>query len=543
MSTEIAGMLGLDHADSVALLRRQTEMLELIADGRPLTDVLTGIAATLEELVPECRCSVLLLDPLSATLHHGAAPSLPDSYSAGVDGMAIGADAGSCGTAAYLGLAVVAEDIDTDPRWVDFRDLARRHDLRACWSTPIRGRSGVLGTFAVYHARTHRPSRREQRLVAQLTHLASVAIEHDRLFGALAESEERFRRAFEDNAIGMALTDLDRALVRVNGAMRELLGRTDADLIGADLDTLFKPILGTGPAGEPRAHYEATAETADGRTLDLAVAISPVRGAAGVPVHLSVNVLDVTQRRAAEGERRRRQEAEFARTAAEVASRAKSDFVSALGHELRTPLQAITGFTELLGTLDLPPERRMAALEHIGSASAHILAMVDDVLDVARIEAGALPVQLTDVALGPLVADVLAMLEPLAAAERVRVRCAAADVVVRADGRRLKQVLLNLVGNAIRYNQAGGTVLVCAAPAGGDVVVTVRDSGVGIAEEHLDRLFTPFDRLGADRDEGVGLGLPLARGLVEAMAGRLQVDSTADVGTTVTVTLAAVPAR
>ena len=162
-------------------------------------------------------------------------------------------------------------------------------------------------------------------------------------------------------------------------------------------------------------HYEATARHADGRTIDLAVAASVVSGTNGVPVNLSVNLLDITQRRAAERERRARLEAEVARAAAEAASRAKSEFVAALNHELRTPLQAITGFTELLRTLDLPPDRRQAALEHIGAATEHVLSMVDDLLDIAKIEADALPIRVEPVELRGLLDEVLALLAPLAA--------------------------------------------------------------------------------------------------------------------------------
>lgn len=536
--TSIDGELGLGHSDSVALLRRQTAILELIAAGAPLADVLTGVAIALEDLVPGCRCSVLLLDAGGATLHHAAAPSLPAEYSASIDGMRIGADAGSCGTAAYLGVAVVAEDVTTDPRWPRFRAVADRHALRSCWSTPIHGRAGVVGTFAVYHDRAHRPSEREQLLVERLTHLASVAIDHARLFGALTESEERFRRAFADNAVGMALAEPDGAVTRVNDAMCTLLGCAEDALLGLRLDALF-PRPAAGPAGQ----YETQVRHRDGRRLHLAVAVSPVRGADGQPVHLCVNVLDLTQRRAAERERRRRHEAEVARTAAEAASRAKSDFVAALGHELRTPLQAITGFTELLRTLDLPAERRAAALEHIESASAHILSMVGDVLDVARIEAGALPLHLSRLDVHAVVVDVLALLEPLAAAERVTLAETGPVAVVHADPRRCRQVLLNLVTNAIRYNRPGGAVRVTVAPhtdeVPAEVTVTVCDTGVGMPANHLARLFTPFDRLGADDDQGVGLGLPLARGLTAAMGGRLVVDSTVGTGTTVRVTLPA----
>ncbi|WP_326959601.1 sensor histidine kinase [Amycolatopsis sp. NBC_01286] len=517
--------------DTEALLRAQSGVLERIAGGAPLAEVLTEVATTLERLMPGCHCSILLLDLESATLHHGAAPSLPAAYSEGIDGLPIGRDAGSCGAAAYLGVPVIAEDVTTDPRWVRFRDLAGAHRLRSCWSTPIRGRAGVVGTFAVYHERTHQPAPRERDLVDRLTHLASVAIDHDTLFGALADSEERFRRAFDDNVTGMAITGPDGAVTRTNEALRDLLGRTEFELLGARLDELLTP------AGEPAAPYEATLRHPDGRTLDLVVSVSPVAGPDGRPVRLIANVLDVTQRRAAERERRGRREAEVARRAAEQASRAKTDFVAALGHELRTPLQAVTGFTELLGSLDLPPERRRAALEHINGAAGHILAMVDDVLDVARIEARALPLHPVDIDVTAVVAEVLSLLEPLAGAEGVHLRDESGPATAHCDERRLKQVLLNLAGNAVRYNRTGGTVTITTRTEADAVVVTVADRGRGIAPEHLERLFTPFDRLGVDTDQGVGLGLPLAKGLTEAMGGRLAVASVAGEGTTVEVRL------
>lgn len=528
----------LDPVDSITLLTWQTRTLKQIATGVPLAEVLTGIARTLEDLLPGSYCSVLLLDSDRRTLRHGAAPTLPAEYSAAIDGLTIGADAGSCGAAAYEGHPVVATDTQDDVRWERFRPLADRFGLRACWSTPIRGRGGIIGTFAVYHSSPHLPTPREEHLVGRLTHLASVAIDHDGLLSALTASEEHFRRAFEDNAVAMALADLDGGLTRVNRPLRTLLGRTEADLLGSSLDELFTGRLG-GDGGDRHDQYEATTTTVDGRPLDVVVAVSPIRGAGGMPHALSVNVLDVTARRAAERERRRRVDAEIAQHAAESANRAKTDFVSALGHELRTPLQAITGFTELISTLDLDGVRRADALDHITAAADHILSMVDDVLDIARIEANALPLSLARVDLAHVVDDVFAMLEPLAAAERVTL---ASDpptdpVYMYADERRVRQVLLNLVANAIRYPGSNGAVQVGWAVSAHRVRIAVRDHGVGIATENLDRLFTPFDRLGADSEEGIGLGLPLARGLTEAMGGTLEVDSELDVGTTVTVIL------
>lgn len=548
----------LGHADSLDLLARQTTVLELIASGAALPTVLTAVTVALEELIPGSRCSVLLLDGPAGTLHHGAAPTLPPAYSAAIDGMVIGAEAGSCGAAAHLDTEIVAQDIALDPRWDHFRDLALPHGLRSCWSSPIRGHAAdpvpqVLGTFAVYHGAAHLPSARERRLVERFTHLASVAIEHARLYGALAESEERFRRAFEDTAVGMALTDLEGRFSRVNRALRQMLGRSEQELLATDLVSLLPPDAREAGAAALRApavgaassdQFETVLLRPDDEPVPAAVTAAVVRGADGTPLYLSVNVLDLTARRAAERERLARRVAQGAADLAEQSNRAKSDFLSALSHELRTPLQAITGFTELLGTLDLTAERRSAALGHIAGASSHILSLVDDVLDIAKIEARALPLRTEDVDLETLVGEVVDLLEPLAADRRI-VLCGRPMMgSVRADSRRLRQVLINLVTNGVRYNHPDGRVQVTAdgGPGPGAVVVVrVADTGPGIPAGLIDRLFVPFDRLGADHgpEPGVGLGLALARGLTEAMGGRLSVRSTVGRGTTMEVRLPA----
>lgn len=404
--------------DAVALLDAHTFVMERIAAGAPLSSVLDAVAIMIDEVMPGARCSILLLD--AGRLRHGAAPHLPRAYNEAIDGIAIGPSAGSCGTAAFLDEPVVAEDVTSDSHWVDFRDLAARHGLRACWSTPIRGQRGVLGTFAVYHDRPFTPSPRDEAIVRRISHLASIAIEHDELFR----------------------------------------------------------------------------------------------------------------------ERQARSRAEEAQHAAVTASRAKSAFIATFSHELRTPLQAITGFIELLQTLDLPPERRRDALDRMDRAASHILTLVEDSLDIARIEAGALRLHLAPTDPVPIIDDVLDILRPLAEPRHITLlRSTTAGGSVLADGTRLRQVLLNVVGNAVRYAGERAHVSVDVDAT----TVTVRDDGPGISPAMQELLFVPFQRLGdgdADRS-GAGLGLVLARNLVELMGGTLRLHSEVGVGTTVEIVLAA----
>ena len=420
----MGGVTVLSGDEATAVLDRQTSVMEQLASGARLTDVLEGIVVALEELIPGSRCSVLLLDD-DGVLRHGAAPTLPSAYSDAIDGLEPGPLAGSCGTAVHLGRQVVAADVSSDPRWEPFRELAVEHDIGACWSSPIRSQSRIVGTFAVYDRRPHEPDERERELVRRFTHLASIAVAHD---GAASEREAR---------------------------------------------------------------------------------------------HV----------------------AELARQSAERANHAKSQFVTSLSHELRTPLQSITGFTESLKTLDLSPERRQHALDGISYASAHILSIVDDVLDLARTEAGAMPIALERVDAAGVAAATVALTQPLAAARGITVECVGPPVEVIADRRRLQQVLLNLVSNALRFSTSD-TVVTIRTEAGiqcppGAARVHVIDQGPGIPDDLLARLFVPFDRLGADagREGGAGLGLVLAKRLTEAMGGLLDLDSTVGFGTHVTVTL------
>ena len=177
-----------------ALLSDQKRVLEMIAGGAPLGETLDSLLRLIEGQSADMLCSILLLDSDGVHLRHGAAPSLPKSFAQSADGLAIGPQAGSCGTAAFRREPVVVEDIATDPLWEGGRELAAAHSLRACWSTPIfDAQQRVLGTFAVYHRTPARPNERHLQLIEIVTHIAAVAISKQREELALRESELRHR--------------------------------------------------------------------------------------------------------------------------------------------------------------------------------------------------------------------------------------------------------------------------------------------------------------------------------------------------------------
>jgi CheY-like chemotaxis protein/anti-sigma regulatory factor (Ser/Thr protein kinase) len=233
----------------------------------------------------------------------------------------------------------------------------------------------------------------------------------------------------------------------------------------------------------------------------------------------------------------------LAKEEAERANETKSRFLSHLSHELRTPLAAILGFAELLLRRGKVGEEERVWTEHILDGGRHLLALVNELLEVSRIDAGKLALAVEPVDVRSTVDDVLNLAAPLAAGRGIRLEARnGEDLAVRADPLRLRQILLNLVSNAIKYNRDAGTVTVSIAPgADGAVRVAVTDTGAGIPPEALGRLFNPFERLGADEQpvEGSGLGLVVAKGLVEAMQGRLHVESEVGTGTTFTIELPA----
>ncbi|MEH0638924.1 PAS domain S-box protein [Streptomyces bottropensis] len=528
--------------DAFALLHRHAEILELVARGVPLQEVLDSIIIALEELIPDAYCSILLLDRSGTTLHHGAAPHLSLEYLRDIDGLRVGPLAGSCGSAAHFNTRVIVEDLRDDPRWTEFRASAVHAGLAACWSTPVAGQSGdPVGTFAVYHREPHRPSHRELRLVDRFTYLASVAIEHSKLVGNLVDSEELFRRSFEDNAVGMALIDLDRTVRRINRAMTKLTGFTEDELIGQSIAVLFEPSDESEAAAAfsvtPSHHQDerVTRQTRlkhrDGHFLPVEATSSLVHGIDGEPRLMALNVLDLTARRSAERAVRERREAEVARRTAEEHGRAKSELLTAVSHEIRTPLQAITGFTELLSTLDLDGARRKEALTQINLAAKHLLDIVTDVLDISRVEAEVLPLQIESVRVFDAVRDAFDLIGPEASTRNVDL-CAQADsgLTVLADRRRLVQIMLNLIGNAVRHGCEGGRVEVIGRVDGDTIELRVDDDGPGIPAGLLPHLFTPFYRGTAADVDGYGLGLVLASGLATAMGGELSAQNIPDRG-------------
>jgi len=251
----------------------------------------------------------------------------------------------------------------------------------------------------------------------------------------------------------------------------------------------------------------------------------------GTPTSILGYDQEVTARRAAEEALKRAQEE------ADRANQAKSEFLSRMSHELRTPLNAILGFAQLL-EMDSLNDKQRESIAFILKGGHHLLGLINEVLDIARIEAGRLSLSPEPVSAREVVQESLDLVGPLAAEMGIHLDVLATAVPERnilADRQRIKQVLLNLLANAIKYNRKGGRVtLSCAEPEAGRLRIEVSDTGPGISPDKMARLFTPFERLGAEGTsiQGTGLGLALSKRLVEAMGGTLDVESAVAKGST-----------
>ena len=392
----------------------RSRTLELLAGNMPLSELLENIVLGVESFNTEMRCSILLLDEEGKHLSNGAAPNLPEFYSEAIEGLAIGAGVGSCGTAAFTGERVIVEDISTHPYWAPFAELAASAGLGSCWSEPIKSATGkVLGTFAIYHQQAIAPSDSDISLIEKAARLASLAIERK-------QSEQL--------------------------------------------------------------------------------------------------LLDTKQ-------------------AAESANNAKSDFLASMSHELRTPLNAILGFSQILDMAPDMSEENKSHIKEIDSAGEHLLALINDMIDLTRIETGNMELSLEPVVIKSIMQDTLTMATPIALKHNIKIintKSCDLDIAVRADNVRLRQVLINLLSNAIKYNRPEGSVTLSCSKSSDNVRISVTDTGLGIPEGKQSRLFIAFDRIGKEGGnvEGTGIGLVITQNLVEAMGGNIGFESTEGQGST-----------
>ncbi len=366
---------------------------------------------------------------------------------------------------------------------------------------------------------------------------------------ALRESEERWKLALDSSGDGVWEWDLDSGVESFSPRFAEMYGFAPGEIeclsesfvsrVHPDDETLRRWHRDEHLAGRtPRYVSEHRVRCKDGSwKWVLARGMVIKRDAQGQPLRMIVTHTDITNAKDAEALRR-------ARDQAESADRAKTELLSHVSHELRTPLNGVLGFAQLLEQAEDLPAQYRPWVARILSSGRHLLGVVDDLLDLSSAQSGGMRLAFVTLDPVPVLQDAWSMLAERAHEAGVAyVPCQPndTDLAVVADRQRLRQVFANLLSNAIKYNRPGGRVEVSAARAGTRVELQIVDTGLGMNEAQLERIFRPFERLGVEASgiPGTGLGLALSRQLVEAMGGEVRVASARGRGTTFTVALRA----
>ncbi len=368
----------------------------------------------------------------------------------------------------------------------------------------------------------------------------------------LRASEERFRNAFDFAPLGMALISFSGEFIQVNDALCRLLGEPRDGLmrrrhmeltLEADRDHESQRLHDLERSPNGLVQFEKRYRRLDdGQTLWTLVSVSLLKDGGQPTCHL-YQIHDLSEQKKAAEHLAALAEERLRREASELASASKSEFLSRVSHEMRTPLNAVIGFAQLLQLRQEASEDSKTKMyaDHIRAAGEHLLALVSDLLDINRAAQGSLKLELRTVKLSGVVDEAMRFLQPDATAHGIRVETDVdTDLLVMADPQRLRQVVLNLGSNAVKYNRQGGTVkLRTERKSAAHVALVIEDQGIGMTSEQLERLFQPFDRLGAERTKiaGTGLGLVIARSMVTEMGGTLSVTSTPRIGTSVTLEL------
>ena len=380
--------------------------------------------------------------------------------------------------------------------------------------------------------RTAQLSMANEELEIARTHLEARVRERT---ATLAESEARLKAILDHTSTVVFLKDTAGHYLLVNKQFERLFCVSQESTRGKTAYELFDREIADSSSADDRKvletgqqfEFEDTAEQSDGTHTYISRKF-PLLDSAGNCYAVCGIATDITERARTE------KALKAAKEEADRASQTKSEFLSRMSHELRTPMNAILGFAQLL-ELDQLTTDQHESVDHIIRGGRHLLELINEILDISRIEAGRLALSIEPVEFGEVFRETINLMGPLAADRDLRLSsspiCAS---YILADRQRLKQVLINLVSNAIKYNRIGGSVTIFCTAVNERLRIEIKDTGAGIPADRISELFTPFARLGAERSavEGTGLGLAVARRLVEAMDGAIGVESASGKGST-----------
>jgi PAS domain S-box-containing protein len=545
MSTGVRKAADKAQESPEALARLDVKVLAMVMAHAALPEILDTLCTNIEKHHSGLLCSVLLLDADGKTLRHGAGPSLPKEYCQSIDGVQIGACAGSCGTAAYRRQPVIVSDIATDPLWADFRHLALPHGLRACWSTPIASQDGsILGTFAVYYREPRTPDEEHLQLIAHATHLAAVAMEWDRAQAELRSAENRYRTLVERLPAVTYVAELGPCgrWHYVSPQIESMIGFSPSDWLSDSsnwINRIHAEDRESTLAAEERfqknrdlyqAEYRMFAR--DGRVLWFRDEAVMLPTSEDQPSLMQGVMYDITERKRLEDQLLHSQKME-----------AVGLLAGGVAHDFNNLLMLIQAHNERLRggfAADAPAQKESLGIEHAVTRAASLTGRL-----LAFSRKQVLQPQVMD--LNAVLSEVAKMLDRLIE-KNITLRVVPAPRLgpVKADPSQVEQLIMNLAVNARDAMPEGGELRIetrnaeigAAHPRlrdgvrpGRYVMLIVSDTGVGMDSETQAHMFEPFFTT-KEPGKGTGLGLPIVYGVVKQTGGWTHVDSRPGQGTT-----------
>lgn len=564
----------------------ENHVLTLLGKGAELSELLEAIVILGESNDSQIKGSVLLFEPEKEILVPVVGPHIPEEYySALSQGIPIGPDMGTCGSAAYLRKRVVVSDITDNPLFPqDIVKLAVDNGLLAYWSQPIISSDGeLLGTIANYSGMVGEPTEAAIAVLEWSARIAAIAIEQKRAEETLANEAIRRRLLIEQSSDGIVVLEQDGRVCEANQKFCEMLGYSTEEAVNLSVwdwefqfprEQVVQMIQSVDDAGD---HFETRHRRKDGSVYDVEISTNGAM-VAGQKLIFCV-CRDITERKRMEGElkahrdhleelvhertteltavnsqlkdelsERKKIEKELrqAKDEADVANVAKSEFLARMSHEIRTPIHGIMGTLDLAaeGTLGLEQRQYLTMAR---SSADSLLNVINDILDFSKIEAGKLEIEDVEFHLPSALDETIESMAVSAFRKGLELTCHIDDGIPKAlvgDSGRLRQIIINLVGNSIKFTGHGEIAVnvTMEKETKKDVVIrfVVRDTGIGISEEKRDMIFETFQQADGSVSRqygGTGLGLTICRQLVDRMGGKIWVESTPGQGSSFNFTL------